>query len=457
LALALKELEKKKPPYNNEAEQSCLGSIIIDNVYIDEAIKRLKPEDFYFENHRHIYKTIIEIHDRGNPIDLVTLSNALNEKKLLNKIGGAEYLNNLADIVPSAANFEYYAQIVFEKALLRKLISAANQILSNAYEEERSLADIMDNSEKIIFDVTQRRITQDFIKISDSLSDTIKTIEKLFERKDNITGIPTGIHKLDDLTSGFQNSELIVIAGRPGKGKSSLAINIAEYAALEEKKRVAIFSLEMTAQHITTRLLGSQARVDISALRSGFLSDTDWAPIVNASSRLHDAPIYIDDTPGLGIMELRAKARRIFKQYKIDVILIDYMQLITLSSKRENRQQEISEISRSLKALARELKIPVIALSQLRRLQSEKDRPALSDLRESGAIEQDADVVILIHQKDVEKEYEQETDEETSKSSDILEYELLLEKQRNGPTGIINVRFLKRFTKFVNPAWEEIE
>ena len=366
--MALGEKNKKRPPYNNEAEQSCLGSIIIDNEYANEAIQKLKLDDFYFENNRHIFQVIIEIHDKGSPVDLVTLSNALNDKKLLDKVGGAEYLNDLANIVPSAASFSYYAQIVFEKSLLRKLISSTNQILTNAYEKDTPIAEIMDNSEKIIFDVTQRRITQDFIKISDALSDTIKNIEKLFEKKDYITGIPTGITKLDELTSGFQNSELIIIAGRPGKGKSSLAINIAEHASIEEKKSIAFFSLEMTAQHITTRLLGSQAKVDISALRSGFLSDSDWAPIVNASSLLHDANIYIDDTPGLGLMELRAKARRIISRHKIDIILIDYLQLITIGSRRENRQQEISEISRSLKALARELKIPVVALSQLRRL-----------------------------------------------------------------------------------------
>ena len=447
----LDDKNRKRTPYNNEAEQACLGSIIIDNEYIDEAMQKLRIDDFYFENNRHIYQAIIEIHDKANPVDLVTLSNALNDKKLLDKVGGAEYLNDLADIVPSAANFSYYAQIVFEKSLLRKLISSTNQVLTNTYEGDKSIAEIMDNAERIIFDVTQRRITQDFIKISDVLSGTIKTIEKLFEKRDYITGVPTGIIKLDELTSGFQNSELIIIAARPTMGKSSLAINIAEHVAIEEKKPVAIFSLEMTSQQITIRLLGSQARVDISSLRSGFLHDSDWAPIVNASSLLHDAPIYVDDTPSLSLMELRAKARRIVSRHKIELVIIDYLQLISLNVRKENRQQEISEITRSLKALARELKIPIVALSQLRRLQNVNDRPTLSDLRESGAIEQDADVVILIHHK------KKENEEEGEEKDEALDYELLLEKQRNGPTGLVNVRFLKSFTKFVNPAWEEVE
>ena len=410
-------------------------------------MQKLNLDDFYFENNRLIYRAITEIFDRSIPVDLVTLTDTLNDKNLLSKIGGVEYLNDLANIVPSSANFSYYAQIVFEKSLLRKLIASANQILTNSYKEGVTISEIMDESEKIIFDVTHRRITQDFLKISDVLSNTIKNIEKLFDKREYITGIPSGITKLDELTSGFQNSELIIIAARPSRGKSSLAINIAEYAAIEEKKRVAFFSLEMTAEQITLRLIGSQAKVDISALRSGFISDSDWTPIVNASSLLHDAPIYIDDTPNMGLMELRAKARRIVSQHKVELLIIDYLQLITLFSRRENRQQEISEISRSLKALARELKVPIIALSQLRRLQSERDRPTLSDLRESGALEQDADVVVLIHYVPAEGDEEKNT----------LDYELLLEKQRNGPTGKIDVRFLKKFTKFVNPAQDDIE
>ena len=435
-------IDQKRSPYNLEAEQSCLGSIILDNEYINEAIQKIRVDDLYFEKNRIIYQIIIEIHDKGIPVDLVTLTNALNDKGLLEKTGGAEYLNDLANIVPSSANFAYYAQIVFEKSLLRRLISASNQILSNAYEEDATISDIMDEAEKAIFDVTHRRITQDFQKIGDLILNTIQTIEKLFEKQEYVTGIPSGIIKLDEMTSGFQNSELIIIAARPSRGKSSLAINIAEHVAVDNKIPIAFFSLEMASEQILIRLLGSQAKVDIKALRSGFFPDSDWHALTNAAALLHDAPVYIDDTPNLGLMELRAKARRVVAKHKIKLILLDYLQLITLSTRKENRQQEISEISRSLKALARELKIPIIALSQLRRLQNETDRPTLSDLRESGAIEQDADVVIFIHQP--------KADNEEENSSAPLKYELLLEKQRNGPTGRLEVLFHKKYTKFVN-------
>ncbi len=435
-----KLIKERRPPYNLEAEQSCLGSIILDNEYVNDAIQKIKIDDFYFEKNRIIYQIIVEIHDKGIPIDLITLTNTLNDKGLLDKAGGAEYINDLANIVPSSANFSYYAEIVFEKSLLRKLINASNQILTNAYEEDSTISDMMDDAEKSIFDVTQRRITQDFQKIGDLILNTIQTIEKLFEKQEYVTGIPSGIIKLDELTSGFQNSELIIIAARPSLGKSSLAINIAEHVAIEHKIPVAFFSLEMAAEQILIRLLGSQGKVDIKSLRSGFFPDSDWHALTNAAALLHDAPIYIDDMPNIGLMELRAKARRIVAKHNVKLIVLDYLQLISLNLRRENRQQEISEISRSLKALARELKIPIIALSQLRRLQSEKDKPTLSDLRESGAIEQDADVVIFIHH----------VKEETEEESSTLKYELLLEKQRNGPTGKVDVLFHKKYTKFVN-------
>lgn len=435
-----KLIKERRPPYNLEAEQSCLGSIILDNEYVNDAIQKIKIDDFYFEKNRIIYQVIVEIHDKGIPIDLITLTNTLNDKGLLDKAGGAEYINDLANIVPSSANFAYYAEIVFEKSLLRKLINASNQILTNAYEEDSTISDMMDDAEKSIFDVTQRRITQDFQKIGDLILNTIQTIEKLFEKQEYVTGIPSGIIKLDELTSGFQNSELIIIAGRPSRGKSSLAINIAEHVAVEHKIPVAFFSLEMAAEQILIRLLGAQGKVDIKSLRSGFFPDSDWHALTNAAALLHDAPVYIDDTPNIGLMELRAKARRIIAKHNIKLIVLDYLQLISLNLRRENRQQEISEISRSLKALARELKIPIIALSQLRRLQNENDKPTLSDLRESGAIEQDADVVIFLHHNK----------EDTEEESSTLKYELLLEKQRNGPTGKVDVLFHTKYTKFVN-------
>lgn len=436
--MALDSIGDKKPPYNLEAEQSCLGSIILDNTYINDAIQKLKLEDFYFENHRMIYQSIIEIADRNQPVDLVTLTNELKNKNALERIGGVEYLNNIANIVPSSANFEYYAQIVIDKALSRKLITASNQILTYIYEENLATNELMDRAEKIIFDVTNRRITQDFQKVESYIVNTIQYIEKLFNRQEYITGVPSGLLKLDEITSGFQNSELIILAARPSKGKSSLALNIGEYAAIEKKVPVGFFSLEMAAEQLLIRLLGSQAKVDIKNLRTGFLSSSDWAALMDAAALLHDAPIYIDDTPNISLMELRAKARRAVTKYGIKLIIVDYLQLITLNLRRENKQQEITEISGSLKALARELKIPIIALSQLRRLQNEDERPQLSDLRESGAIEQDADVVIFIHSS------QEETEAET------LETEIIVAKQRNGPTKSLQSLFLKRYTKFVN-------
>lgn len=428
----------KKPPYNLEAEQSCLGSMILDNAYINDAIQKLRIDDFYFENNRIIYQTVTEIFDRNQPVDLVTLSNELKNRGLLDKVGGVEFLNNIANLVPSAANFAYYAQIVVDKSSSRKLIASANQILNYVYEENLPNAELMDRSEAAIFDVTNRRITQDFQKVENFIVNTIEYIEKLYSKQEFITGIPSGIEKLDEITSGFQKSELIILAARPSKGKSSLALNIAEHAAIEKKIPVGIFSLEMSAEHLIVRLLGSQAKVDIKNLRTGILSQSDWTSLMDAAALLHDAPIFIDETPNISLMELRAKARRAVSKYNLQLLIVDYLQLITLGYRRENKQQEITEISGSLKALARELKIPVIALSQLRRLSSEDEKPQLSDLRESGAIEQDADVVIFIHSgaDDADK--------------DNLVTDLIVAKQRNGPTNSVDAMFLKKYTKFVN-------
>lgn len=442
--MADNSLVGKKPPYNLEAEQSCLGFMLIDNAYINDSMEKLRPDDFYYEHNKTIYSAILELNDKNQPVDLVTLTNILKDKNMLEKIGGVEYLNTIADIVPSAANFSHYAQIVIEKSLLRKLISAANQILTFGYEEDMSVDEIVDHAEKIIFDVSQRRISQDFQKIGGLILNTIQYIEKLYDRKDFITGVPSGITALDEVTSGFQNNELIIIAARPSRGKSSLAINIAEYIAIEKKIPVGIFSCEMASEQILIRLLGSQAKVDIKDLRTGFLSSSDWTALMEAAPMLHDAPIFIDDTPNIGLMQLRAKARRAKNKYDLKLLIIDYLQLITLNYRSENKTQEISEISRSLKALARELKIPVIALSQLKRLQRENERPQLSDLRESGAIEQDADVVIFIHS---EKEEGEQSESEQSSS---IETELIIAKQRNGPTKTVKSLFLKKYTRFVN-------
>jgi len=350
----------------------------------------------------------------------------------------------LLESVPTSANFSHYADIVIEKSTLRRLISAANQILAYAYQssEISDISEILDKAEQIIFEITSRRISRDFVRAGDLMKDIINLIDNLYNRKEYVTGIPSGLHQIDELTAGFQPSDFIVIAARPTMGKTSLALNIAEYVAIEKNMPVGIFSLEMSREQIIYRMLGSQAKVNVKNIRTGYISEADWGPLTNAAAIISDAPIYIDDTAGITLMELRAKARRAVSKYNLKLILIDYLQLINLPGRYENRQQEISVISRSLKSLARELNIPIITLSQLsRKVEERKDkRPQLSDLRESGAIEQDADVVIFIHHPQ---------EEEVSDDKPII-CELIVAKQRNGPVGTREVLFHKNFTKFTN-------
>ncbi len=440
----------KTAPYSNEAEQAVLGSLIQDNNLLSEAVITLQIDDFYIEAHRKIYKTIVELYNNSQPVDLITLTNTLKEKNLLDKIGGVTYLNELVDSVPTSANFFNYEEIVYHKSLLRKLINICNEILSMAYAENENVMDILDKAEKMIFDISQKRIKNDFIKIGDLLSDTITQIEKLYDSKDYFTGIQSGLKNLDNITSGFQNSDLIIIAARPSVGKSSLALNIAEFVAIELKKPVGIFTLEMSKSQILLRMLASQSRVDLHKIRTGYLSSKDWTPILTAASEISDAPIYIDDTPGINILEIRAKARRAVLRYNIELLIIDYLQLITITNTRkENRQQEISEISRFLKSIARELNIPVIALSQLNRKAEERGgEPKLADIRESGAIEQDADVVIFLHREDNKKKDEDE--EESAFKKNILKYKLIVAKQRNGPTDSADIIFFKNITRFAD-------
>lgn len=433
----------KVPPHNIEAEQACLGAMLMNAEAVAEGIELLKVDDFYKEAHRHIFRAIVELFDRSQPVDLVTLTSFLKDKNLLEEVGGAEYLTLLLDSVPTSANFSHYADIVIEKSTLRKLINAANQILAYAYQsaEASDIAEILDKAEQIIFEITGRKISRDFIKVGDLVNDVVSLIDNLYNRREFITGIPSGLHQLDQLTAGFQPSDFIVIAARPTMGKTSLALNIAEYVAIEKNIPVGIFSLEMSREQIIYRMLGSQAKVNVKNIRTGYISEADWGPLTTAAAIINDAPIYIDDTAGITLMELRAKARRAVSRYNLKLLLIDYLQLINLPGRYENRQQEISVISRSLKALARELNIPIIALSQLsRKVEERKDkRPQLSDLRESGAIEQDADVVIFIH-------HPQEEEDENRP----IVCELIVAKQRNGPVGKREVLFHKNFTKFTN-------
>ena len=437
------------PPQNLEAEQSILGGILLDNQALNSVLEILIHKDFYNESHRKIFATIVELSDRNEPIDLITLSNILKDKKQLDQVGGMAYLASLVDNVPSAANIAYYAKIVKEKAILRHLIGTATEILTKSYDTGAAVDEVLDEAEHAIFEIAENKIRPAFSPIKDIIKDSFKTIEKLFERKDLITGVPTGFAKIDDLTSGLQKSELIIVAGRTSMGKTAFALNIAQHAAMEAGIHVAIFSLEMSKEQLAMRMLSSEARVDSQRLRKGFLGETDWPKLTTAAGRLSEAPLFIDDTPAITVLEMKAKARRLKAESGLGLIILDYLQLMRSGSFKDSREQEISEISRSLKALAKELNVPIVALSQLNRKVEDRTnrRPQMADLRESGAIEQDADVIAFIYR-----------DEVYNKSEDNPEKglaEVIIGKQRNGPTGMAKLAFLEKYTCFENLARAE--
>jgi len=431
-------LLEKIPPQNLEAEQSVLGSMLIEKEAILRAMEILRPEDFYRDAHRGIFETIISMYDRGEAIDLVTVSENLRQRGILEDIGGLAYLTMLANAVPTAANVEHYAKIVEEKSLLRQLINAATRIAARGYEGTEDVNELLDWAEQSIFNLSQRHNQGGFAALKDVLMEAFEHIEQLYAKKGGVTGVPTGYTQFDEMTSGLQPSDLIIIAARPSQGKTTLAMNMARNAAVNYKVPVAVFSLEMSKEQLAVRLLCSEAGVDMQRLRTGYLRESDWKPLSVALGRLGDSQIFIDDTPGCGIMELRARARRLKAEHNIGLIVVDYLQLVQTRGKFENRQQEISEISRSLKSLARELNVPVIACSQLSRAveQREKKRPQLSDIRESGAIEQDADLVCFIH-----------SDPESEEKNVV---ELIIAKQRNGPTGSIELYFRREVGRFEN-------
>ncbi len=430
----------KIPPQNLEAEQSVLGGILIENSAINKVTEILDVNDFYRDAHRKIFNALIDLSERDEPADLITLTNELRKKNQLDAIGGASYLASLIDSVPTAANIEYYAKIVKEKAILRKLIETSTEIITQSYEDRGDVESFLDDAERAIFEISERRVKPSFYPIKDIVKESFRTIEKLYEKKELITGVPSGFKELDRMTAGFQPSDLIIVAGRPSMGKTAFCLNIAQYAAIEKGIPVAFFSLEMSKEQLVIRMLCSQARVEGTRLRTGFLSESDWPRLTLAAGNLSDAPIYIDDTPALSILELRAKSRRLKSEHGLNMIVIDYLQLMKGRAKAESRQQEISEISRSLKALAKELNVPVIAVSQLSRKTEERhgNRPQLSDLRESGAIEQDADVILFLFREEVYNR----TEENKGKA------EVIIGKQRNGPTGKIDLAFLDKFTTF---------
>ena len=435
------------PPQSVEAEMAVLGSMLLEEEAISVAIELLETSYFYKEAHEKIFSCILGLYNANRAVDLVTLQDELKKKDHLEEIGGSAYLVTLANTVPTAANISHYAKIVKEKAIMRNLISVATQIVTDGYEAIEDADFLLDRAERLIFEITSRKVEGGLVPLKDIIKDSIATIDNLYQRKENITGLATGFHELDVMTAGLQASDLIVIAGRPSMGKSALASGIAEHAGVVEKIPVAIFSLEMSKEQLVQRMLCSHARVDAHRVRTGFLSQSDWPRLTNAAGKLSESPIYIDDSPGINVLELRAKARRFKSQYDIGLIILDYLQLMQGPAHSENRQQEISEISRSLKALARELKVPLVAISQLSRaveLRSDH-RPQLSDLRESGAIEQDADVVGLL----IREEYYNPSEENKGLT------ELIVAKQRNGPVGSIKLAFIKEFARFENLARRE--
>ncbi|MGZ3567727.1 MAG: replicative DNA helicase [Thermodesulfobacteriota bacterium] len=433
----------KLPPQHIEAEQSVLGGILIENYAINKVMEILKPDDFYRDSHRKIFEALIVLSERDEPADSITLTNELKNSGHLDSVGGASYVASLIDLIPTAANIEYYAKIVREKAILRKLIQTSTDIITQSYEDRGDVEGFLDEAERAIFDISENRVRPSFYPIKDVVKGSFKILERLYEKKELVTGVPSGFKELDRMTAGFQPSDLIIVAGRPSMGKTAFCLNLAQYAAIEKKNPVAIFSLEMSKEQLVIRMLCSEAHVEGTKLRSGFLGESDWPRLTIAAGNLSDAPIYIDDSAALSVLELRAKARRLkTERGGLGMLIVDYLQLMKGRARVESRQQEISEISRSLKALAKELNIPVIAVSQLSRKTEERtgNRPQLSDLRESGAIEQDADLIIFIYRDEV---YNRSEDNPNRGKAEII-----IGKQRNGPIGKVELAFLDKFTTF---------
>lgn len=430
------------PPQNLEAEQAVLGAILLDSDSLVTAMERITSDDFYRTSHQRIFESMIELAEENEPIDLITLTARLQTKQQLEEIGGIKYLSELANAVPTAANIDYYAQIVEEKSMLRRLIRAATNIVTDGYAAADDVGDLLSDAEKRILEISQRRSSTGFVAIRDVLMEVFDKVEFLYNNKGGTTGVKSGFHDLDKMTSGFQRSDLIIVAARPSVGKTAFALNIAQNVGVREKETVAIFSLEMGAAQLVQRMICAEANVDAGRMRTGFLESDDWEKLTMAIGALSEANIYIDDSPSVTVADIRAKCRRLKQEKGLGMILIDYLQLIHGRGKGDNRQQEVSEISRTLKQIARELDVPVIALSQLSRgvEQRQDKRPMMSDLRESGSIEQDADIVAFLYRDDY-------YDKESEKKNII---EIIIAKQRNGPVGTVELAFLKNFNKFVS-------
>ncbi|HEY4623281.1 MAG TPA: replicative DNA helicase [Solibacillus sp.] len=442
---------ERVPPHNKEAEQSIIGAIFLQPESLIVASERLQPHDFYQTAHQQIFEVMLELSDKGSPVDVVTVSEVFAARKSLEEIGGLSYLLELSNAVPTASNVEYYADIVNEKSILRRLIRTATKIVDDGYMREDEVGELLSDAERSIMEVANKRNASDFRHIEGVLHETFDNIEQMHQNKGDVTGISTGYVDLDKMTAGFQRNDLIIVAARPSMGKTAFALNIAQNAAVRSKQNVAIFSLEMGAEQLVMRMLCAEGLIDAQRLRTGSLENEDWNKLMLAIGSLSKSGIYIDDSPGLRVNEIRAKCRRLYQESGLDMILIDYLQLIQGSGRPgENRQQEVSEISRSLKALARELKVPVIALSQLSRgvEQRQDKRPMMSDLRESGSIEQDADIVSFLYRDDYYNK------EEDAPPNDLIE--IILAKQRNGPTGTVKLAFNKQYNKFSNYTGEDV-
>jgi len=441
------ESVRRVPPQSLEAEESVLGGVLLDNTALDRVVEVVRPDDFYRTQHRRIFRAMLDLAERSEPADLITLSEALRARGDLAEVGGTAYLAELAERVPTAANIMHYARIVRDRAVLRGLIAAATEIVTRTYEATGDVKELLDRAEQAILQIADREVKQHFMRMDELVVQTFETIERLHGQKQAVTGVTTGFHELDKLTAGLQPSDLIIVAARPSVGKTALCLNIAANAALYGNVGVAIFSLEMAREQLALRMLCSQARMDLGQVRTGRISDGQLGELADAARLLSAAPIFIDDTPALTVLELRAKARRLWRDpaTKLGLVMVDYLQLMRSTEGKDSREQEISEISRSLKALAKELNLPVLALSQLNRKVEDRNPPIprLADLRESGAIEQDADVIAFIYR---DAAYDEDSDKRGLT-------EIHVAKQRNGPTGIAQLTFLREYTRFEDVAF----
>jgi replicative DNA helicase len=433
------------PPHNEDAEKSVLGSILLDKEALYEVLEILRPEDFYSEMHKEIYTSIIELYRKSQPVDILPVSEELKKRKTLEMVGGRAYVALLSSVVPSTSNAGGYAKIIAEKAVLRKLIGASSDIIEKAYQEKMESSEVLDFAERGIFEIAQSRQNKDYQAIKDVLWNNITMIDEMSKLEGNITGLTTGFIDLDAKTSGMQRSDLIMLAARPSMGKTAFALNIAQQAAIKGKAKVLIFSLEMSQEQLGQRMLSMESRIEIQKLKTGNLERQDWDQIHIALDTLSKTSIYIDDTPGISPMEIKNKCRRLKAEKGLDLVVIDYLQLMTLEGRTENRQQEITAISRYLKQLAREMDCPVLVLSQLSRAPEQRSdhRPILSDLRESGSIEQDADIVMFLYRDEY---YFPDTTEKPNTC------EVIIAKQRSGPTGTIELTWLGKYTRFVDKS-----